>query len=232
MPTSVSGAEVRGIMNPEDPKDMEPKTDTEIHRELLFKFEVEDLDLSYVDVRYRTRWNQLLRKYEYMWDGSLGEIAATEHRIDLVPDARPSASPPYRTAPKSRDAEHAEVHCMLEAGFIKPAQSACPSHVVLVPKTDGSLRFCVDYRRLNSLTIRDSYPLPRMDDCIDSLGDAFLFTTLDCNISYWQITVSKKDQDKTIFVCHAGIYQYKRMPFGFTNASARFQRTMDILLGP
>ena len=167
-----------------------------------------------------------------MWDGSLGEIAATEHRIDLVPDARPIASPPYRAGLKAREAEQTEVNRMLEAGVIEPAQSAWASPVVLVPKPDGSLRFCVDYRRLNAVTIRDSYPLPRMDECIDSLGDATLFTTLDCNSGYWQIPVSKKDQDKTTFVCHAGMYRYKRMPFGLTNAPATFQRTLDILLGP
>ena len=102
--------------------------------------------------------------------------------------------------------------------------------MVLVPKPDGSLRFCIDYRRLNAITIRDSYPLPRMDECVDSLGEANIFTTLDCNSGYWQIPVAKKDREKTAFVCHAGLYEYLRMPFGLTNAPATFQRTLDIVL--
>ena len=232
MPNPVSVAEVLGITNPEDAKDLEPKMDTDLHKESLSKFEVEDLDLSHVDDRYRTRFNKLLRKYETMWDGSLREIAATEHRIGLVSDALPIASRPYRAGPKAREAEQTEVNRMLESGVIEPAQSAWASPMVLVPKPDGSLRFCVDYLRLNPVTIRDSYPLPLMDECIDSLGDATLFITLDCNSGYWQITVSKKDQDKTSFVCHAGMYRYKRILFGLTNAPATFQRIRDILLGP
>ena len=119
---------------------------------------------------------------------------------------------------------------MLRDGVIEPSQSAWALPVVLVPKSDGSLRFCVDYRRLNALTIRDSYPLPRMDDCIDSLGSATIFSTLDCNAGYWQLPVAERDRQKTAFVCHSGLFQYIRMPFGLKNAPASFQRTLDILL--
>jgi len=102
--------------------------------------------------------------------------------------------------------------------------------VVIVPKKDGSSRFCVDYRRLNAVTIKDAYPIPRMDDCIDSLGEATIFTTLDCNSGYWQIPVAQEDKDKTAFASHVGSYQFIRMPFGLTNAPATFQRALDILL--
>ncbi len=78
------------------------------------------------------------------------------------------------------------------------------STVVIVPKHDGSARFCVDYRKLNSSTIRDSYPISRMDDYIDSLGEAKISTTLDCNSGYWQIPIHEVDRDKTAFVCHIG----------------------------
>ena len=100
--------------------------------------------------------------------------------------------------------------------------------MVLVPKPDGTLRFCVDYRRFNAITRR--LPLPRMDECIDFQGEANVFTTLDCNSGYWQIPVAAKDQYKTPFTYHEGTYRYKRMPFGITNAPATFQRTLDIAL--
>lgn len=119
---------------------------------------------------------------------------------------------------------------MRQAGVIEPAKSEWASPVVLVPKPDGSLRFWVDYRKLNAITTRDAYPLPRMDDCLDSLGDATVFTTLDCNSGYWQVPVAAEDRDKTTFTCQEGCFRFKRMPFGPINAPATFQRTLDILL--
>jgi Reverse transcriptase (RNA-dependent DNA polymerase)/RNase H-like domain found in reverse transcriptase len=100
----------------------------------------------------------------------------------------------------------------------------------MVPKSDGSLRFCVDYRRLNAITVPNTYPLPRMDECIASLGDAAIFTTLDCNSGYWQIPVHPADRDGTTFTSHCGIYRFLRLPFGLRNAPATFQRAVDVIL--
>jgi hypothetical protein len=114
-----------------------------------------------------------------MWDGHLGHVHYTSHRIDLVPGAKRIHAQPYRAGPRAREAESAEVQRMLKARVIEPANSDWASPVVLVPKPDGSMRFCVDYRRLNALTVRDSYPIPRMDECLDSLGYARICSTLD-----------------------------------------------------
>jgi hypothetical protein len=190
----------------------------------------DDVDLSKVDKRYHARIREMLNKHAAMWSGKLGEITTTEHAIDLKPGSRPIAVPPYRAGPKARELEQAEIDRQLRDGVIEPAQSEWASPVVFAPKADGTLRFCVDYRRLNLATVKDSYPIPRMDECIDSLGDASIFSTLDCNAGYWQIPIRKGDRNKTTFTCHAGTYRYIRMPFGLTNAPATFQRTLDILL--
>ncbi|CAN8076686.1 unnamed protein product [Agarophyton chilense] len=192
--------------------------------------ELEDLDLSHVPESYRHRLQELLRDFTTMWYGSLGDNATTEHRIDLLPDTRPISQHPYRAGPAARAEERAQVDKMLLAGVSEPAQSPWASPVVLAPKQDGYWRFCVDYRRLNADTVKDVYPIPRMDEYIDSLGTATVFKTLEANWGYWQVPVRKQDQDKTAFACHSGLYRFKRMPFGLTNAPATFQRSIDILL--
>jgi len=99
-----------------------------------------------------------------------------------------------------------------------------------VPKPDGSTRFLFDYRQLNDRTVRDKYPLPRMDDFLDSLGDARFFSTLDCNAGYWQIPVAEENKHLTSFTNHVGTYQGTRLPFGLFNAPATFQRAIDMIL--
>ena len=121
---------------------------------------------------------------------------------------------------------------MLEAGVIEPAQSEWESPVLLVPKPDGSMGFCVDYRKLNAVTVKDTYPLPRMDECLDSLGDTKVFSALDAISGYWQMPIPESDRAKTALSCHSGLYRFSKMPFGLTNAPATFQRAMDMLLSP
>jgi hypothetical protein len=165
-----------------------------------------------------------------MWTGSLGEIFITQHRIQLLKHSKPIHQAPYRAGTKSREVEREEVDRMLKADVIEPATSEWASPVVLVTKLDGSVRFCVEYRKLNALTVKDSYPSPRMGECLDNLGDATIFSTLDCNSGYSQIAVAEEDMDKTAFVTHVGVHRFKRMPFGLCNAPATFQRALDMIL--
>ena len=102
--------------------------------------------------------------------------------------------------------------------------------MVFVAKKDGTMRFGVDYRKLNVFTVRDSYPLPRMEECVNSLRDATVFTTLDCNNGYWQVEISEEDRDKMTFGSHCGLYSFLRMPLGLKNAPATFPRAVDIIL--
>jgi hypothetical protein len=119
---------------------------------------------------------------------------------------------------------------MLKEGVIEPSDAEWSSPVVLIPKTDGSLRICVDYRSLNAVTQRDDNPLPRLEECIDSLGNARFFMTLDCNAGFWQIGVHPESRDKTSFKCQAGFFRFRRMPFGLRNAPVTFQRVLGLIL--
>eukprot|EP00170_Pyropia_yezoensis_P005150 contig_21047_g5164 len=114
----------------------------------------------------------LLYQNKGLWGGQLGRMDITPHRITLTDGTKPVRSQPYRTGLRHRDLIRNEVAKQLQLGVIEPSQAEWSFPVVLVPKHDGTPRFCVDYRRLNDLTVRDTYPLPRMDDCIDFLGEA------------------------------------------------------------
>mgnify|MGYP006048027623 FL=1 len=144
----------------------------------------ESVALGHLTLQERENVLEMLAKHRSMWDGHLGHVHTTAHRIELTPGASPVHCQPYRAGAKAREQESAEIQRMLQAGVIAPANAEWASPIVMVPKTDGSTRFCVDYRRLNAITVRDSYLLPRMDECIDSLGDARIFSTLDCNAGY------------------------------------------------
>ena len=113
---------------------------------------------------------------------------------------------------------------------IRPSSSPWASPVVLVQKRDGTLRFCVDYRKINEVTTKDAYPLPRVDDTLNTLAGSQWFTTLDLLSGYWQVEVAEQHREKTAFCTSEGLYEFNVMPFGLCNAPATFQRLMDLIL--
>jgi len=137
---------------------------------------------------------------------------------------------PYQTGPLKRQIIADQINKIMRLNFIAPSHSARASPVVIVPKKNGNARFCVDYRLLNNIKKKDAYPLPRMEDCLDSLGSDKVFTSLECTAGYWQVPLCKEDQEKTAFTTHCGIYHWFSMPLGLTNAPATFQRALDIIL--
>ena len=175
--------------------------------------------------------HDLLEEYKALWAGQLGQVDVTPHRIEVTPGARPRRAQIYRASHASREIIAKEVQRQRDLGVIEPSSDEWAFPVVLVPKPNGTMLFCVDYRRLNEVKVRNVYPLPRMDDFIDVLGDAEVFSTLVCNSGYWQIPVADEDRDKTTFACHEGAYRYIRLPFGLSNAPATFQRDIDMILG-
>ena len=119
---------------------------------------------------------------------------------------------------------------MLENDIIKPSSSPWSSPVLLVPKKDGSFRFCIDFHRLNDVTVKDAYPIPRVDDTLAALGGAQFFSTLDLASGYWQIELDAESQPKTEFTTHSGHYDSQAMHFGLCNAPSTFQRLMELVL--
>jgi len=119
---------------------------------------------------------------------------------------------------------------MIKAGVVEPSISPWTSNLVVVKKKDGSLRYCVDYRKINSVTRRDAYPLPRIDACLDALSGAKLYSAFDLRSSYHQMPMHEDDADKTTFIVRTGTYRFKRVPFGLCNAGSTFQRLMDLAL--
>ncbi|UYV82343.1 hypothetical protein LAZ67_21001753, partial [Cordylochernes scorpioides] len=155
-----------------------------------------------------------------------GEI---KHKIDTS-DYPPVRQRPYTVSPAERRVIQSEVEKMMETKIIRPSSSPWASPVILVRKKDGSLRFCVDYRRLNKMTKKDVYPLPRIDDALDTLSGSRYFSTMDMRSGYWQIEVDDKDREKTAFITPDGLYEFNVMPFGLCNAPATFERMIDNVL--
>ena len=162
-------------------------------------------------------------------DTDLGRTARVQHKIDTgkTPPIRQSV----RRMPQLRRQEAKKLlDSMLDSGVIQPSNSPWASPVVLVEKQDGSFRFCIDFRKVNAVTRKDAYPLPRVDDTLDTLAGSKWFSTLDLLSGYWQVEVSPDDRDKTAFCTHEGLFEFKVMPFGLCNAPATFQRLMDAVL--
>jgi hypothetical protein len=183
----------------------------------------------------RARMADVLRKHEGIFSYEarpiLGRIKATEFSIDTG-DAKPVKARDRRVVNQRKlDDMRKEIDKMLEMGVIEPIyNSEWSSAVVMVMKSDGTWRFCVDYRPVNELTKPDLYPTPRMEDLINTMAKAKYKSSIDLNCGFWQIPVRPEDMEKTTFICPFGTFAHKRMPFGARNTPATFQRAMDSIL--
>ncbi|CAG2204440.1 unnamed protein product [Mytilus edulis] len=195
--------------------------------------EVFESNQANLDKDQKEKFRDLLIEYSDIFSKSSEDIGLTdlvEHTINT------GNNPPVRQRPRRiplarmKDAE-AEIQKMVKQDIIEPSTSPWNSNIVLVKKSDGSWRFCIDFRAVNLLVLRPSYPLPRIDDTIDSLSGSKFFSTVDLKSGYYQIPVAKEDRPKTAFSFPGGgLWQFKRMPMGLCNSAPVFEQLMETVL--
>jgi hypothetical protein len=153
------------------------------------------------------------------------------HRINIVPGSTPPFKPGFRMNAAELAELNKQLEELLDKGWIRPSESMYGAPVLFVRKPDGSLRMCIDYRALNQQTVRDRYPLPRIDELLDQLGGAAVYSRLDLASGYYQMRMHPDDIHKTAFTCRYGLFEWTVMPMGLTNAPSAFMRHMHRAFG-
>ena len=194
----------------------------------LFKLNESDLN----DKQVHQLINVLL-EYEDVWDVDKRPktiVHTTQTECPIETTGEPIRSKPHRTGPVERHIIKKHVQKMAERKVIRRSTSPWASPVILADKKNGKIRFCVDYRKLNNVTIKNAYPLPRMDNILDILGKSSFFSTIDLTDAFWSIKVKDEDIHKTAFISSEGLWEFISMPFGLTNAPATQQQFIETVL--
>ena len=199
----------------------------------------EHLDILYaesclgISEDQKMQLENLLIKYQGCFSKTSEDMGLTdraEHRIDTG-NSRPIKQAPRRIPLAKMQDVNREIKEMLAKGVIEESDSPWSSPIVLVKKKDNSIRFCIDYRRVNEVTIKDSHPIPRIESILDALSGSKFYSTIDLKSGYWQVKVAEEDKPKTAFsIPGGGHWNFTVMPFGLCNAGATFQRLMEKVL--
>ena len=185
--------------------------------------------LSHLPSVQRKELAEVITQYREVFPDVPSKTNLIEHDVD-VGDSAPIKQHPYRVSPIKKELLDKEVQYMLKNDIIEESQSNWSSPCILVPKHDGGFRFCTDFRKVNDKTKSDSFPIPRIADCIDQIGNAKFVSTFDMLKGYWQVPLTQRAREISAFVTPSGLYQYKVMPFGMKNAPATFQRMVNKLV--
>ena len=185
--------------------------------------------LSHLPSVQRKELAEVITQYREVFPDVPSKTNLIEHDVD-VGDSAPIKQHPYRVSPIKKKLLDKEVQYMLKNDIIEESQSNWSSPCILVPKHDGGFRFCTDFRKVNDKTKSDSFPIPRIADCIDQIGNAKFVSTFDMLKGYWQVPLTQRAREISAFVTPSGLYQYKVMPFGMKNAPATFQRMVNKLV--
>ena len=191
-----------------------------------------DLDTMNLTSLQKNKLANLLDEFSDIFSAGpedFGRTGIVKHQIDT------GNHPPIKQAPRrvpmhQQETLRKHVEDMLQHGVMQPSTSPWAAPVVLVKKKDGTTRFCVYCRKLNDVTRRDAYPLPRIDETLDALSGAKVFSTLDLASGYWQVERDAADREKTAFATRQGLFEFQVMPFGLCNAPGTFQRLMEFVL--
>jgi len=163
-------------------------------------------------------------------DSEIGQTSVQTHKIELLPNPEPVVEPLRRRAQIQVEETRRQVKQLLKEGKIEESASPWASAYVLAKKKNGEYRLCIDFRRLNDVTKKMVYPLPNIDECLETLSGKRYFTQLDFRSGFWQIAMDESSKELTAFRTGDGLYQFKRMPFGLTNAPATFQKMINTVL--
>ncbi|CAM5115076.1 unnamed protein product [Natator depressus] len=191
---------------------------------------VEEVNISMtLEHMQQQQIQELCTSYAPTFLATPGLTERAYHSIDTG-NAHPIKVQPYRVSPQAKTAIEREIQDTLQMGVIPSSGSAWASPVVLVPKPDGEIHFCVDYRKLNAVTRPDNYPVPRTDELLEKLGRTQFISTLDLTKGYWQVPLDESAKERSAFTTHVGVYEFNVLSFGLRNAPATFQRLVDGLL--
>ena len=186
--------------------------------------------LSHLEPSQQEELKQLIHEYEHLFPDIPTRTDKIYHDV-IVEDSKPIKQHPYRMNPLKQKYLQDEVKYLLENDFIEPSQSNNSSPCILVPKSNGTYRMCSDYRKVNSVTKTDSFPIPRIDDCIDKVGNSKNVTKFDLLKGFWQVPLTERAKEVSAFATPNSLYQYKVMPFGMKNSPATFQRLVNVIRG-
>jgi hypothetical protein len=205
---------------------------TEISNSTLTDDQIEKIQMGEIDDIIKQQFLNLINKYQDVFDwnnDTLGCTPIIKHRI-ITEDVPPIRSRPYRMCPAEIDSLKNELNKLSDLGVIRPSNSPWSSPIILVKKKDNSYRLVIDYRKLNAITKKDAYALPRIETLLDTLGNASIFSALDMRSGFYQVALAEDSIEKSAFAtAQLGQWEFSRMPMGLCNSVGTFQRMVDLV---